>query len=1007
MRPIFETCTPRADVLSGDLREEMFAAHLRDVIDAQADPIYRDPRTFFERTFPTSGLKDLLREALGRLSGAKATNAPIIRLETSFGGGKTHNLIALYHAARSGRKLGSALDRFVDAELLPHDPVQRIVGIVGSDLDPENGLDHGGITTYTPWGEIAWQIGGVEGYRYLEKSDVNRVAPGVQVFEKLIGDHPALIMLDEFAAFLRKAEAVKVENSTLAEQSTAFLMSLLSFAVKSQRVVLVLSLADSRDAFSEQTDDIHKALREAGSVTARQERIITPTGETEIAAIVSHRLFEHIDGDAAAETAREYASYYEEQLRRDVPLPERAASSKYHEEIVADYPFSPELITTLNRKTSTIPEFQRTRGALRLLAMVVRQLWKARPAATHLIHVHHIDLSLDDVVNDLTSRLKRPSFRNVIEADIVSPLQGSTSHATRVDERFIEAGKPPYARHFGTTVLLHSLVQGTAAGVDPEDALLAVVAPGDEPALITKSMEKLTAVAWFLDYDGRRYRFKTEPSLNKLIADEMAHIGTVKAKEDLDQKIRRVWNKGAFQTVYFPAEAADVEDSFEPPKLVILHYEAATTNDAADGPPELARKIMERTGSKEGFRTYKNNLLFIVADSAQVDRMIEVARRHLAITRIVGDKDRLDEFTAEQRAKLRSMGEESQLAYRIAITKTYRFLFFPSNDAPARHANLAREILPPQDQGEAKDHSPFILKTLRDLDKALTENDPALPAKYVLAKAWPAGRDSISTLDLQREFAKRFSLKIIFNISQLRETIRTGCRNEVWVYQHPGQTEAYGKASPVPPVEISSDAVLYPIEKAREQGLTIKGEVAPACPVCGNPIDQCTCGQKVKDRKTAVPARDRFEGSGTPKQAFQRIVDAVTDAKRETIVSLAISLEGVNREGAEDLGKLALAIPQLGKAAFTVDLQLTCQFEGESRFRTEFRGSWDRYRQLKAVTDLFARQAESLDYRATLNIDFEGGLRLTDAQFLTIRDVCNSLGFGKLALSATAGKDGR
>ena len=79
MKLIFETCQPRKDVLTGDLKEEMFAAHLRDVIDAKADPIYRDPAVFFEHTYPTEGIKSLLQGALGRLSGAKPTNAPFTK----------------------------------------------------------------------------------------------------------------------------------------------------------------------------------------------------------------------------------------------------------------------------------------------------------------------------------------------------------------------------------------------------------------------------------------------------------------------------------------------------------------------------------------------------------------------------------------------------------------------------------------------------------------------------------------------------------------------------------------------------------------------------------------------------------------------------------------------------------------------------------------------------------------------------------------------------------------
>src|SRR3954454_24879278 len=100
MRTVFESCQPRDEVLRGELREQQFAASLTRVLRGDADAVYGDPTAFFKNTYATGGLRSLLAEALGRLTGRKSTNAPVIRVETSFGGGKTHNLIALYHVCR-------------------------------------------------------------------------------------------------------------------------------------------------------------------------------------------------------------------------------------------------------------------------------------------------------------------------------------------------------------------------------------------------------------------------------------------------------------------------------------------------------------------------------------------------------------------------------------------------------------------------------------------------------------------------------------------------------------------------------------------------------------------------------------------------------------------------------------------------------------------------------------------------------------------------------------------
>ena len=120
-------------------------------------------------------------------------------------------------------------------------------------------------------------------------------------------------------------------------------------------------------------------LAEARSVSARQEHILTPTAENEVSAIVSHRMFASVDHGAAEQVGEDYVRYFTKMIEQGADLPPRATRSEYHDEIVQDYPFHPELLTTLNRKTSTIPNFQKTRGVLRLLAQTIRDLWQSTP----------------------------------------------------------------------------------------------------------------------------------------------------------------------------------------------------------------------------------------------------------------------------------------------------------------------------------------------------------------------------------------------------------------------------------------------------------------------------------------------------------------------------------------------------------------------------------------------------------------------------------------------------
>ena len=1007
MRTIFESCEPRPEVLSGELKEEIFAARLKDVIDGKAEDVYQKPDVFFDNSYPTAGFRLLLQEALGRLTGLQPTNNPVIRLETAFGGGKTHNLIALYHAANGDA--ANLPKEVLDPTLVPAPGSIAIAGVVGSDLDPSSGIRHGNVTTFTLWGELAFQLGGEAGYELVAESDLrSRAAPGTGVWSRLVGERPTLILLDEIARHLRSAKAIPTATgrSDLAEQTVAFLMSLLEFAASRDRVVVVLTLADLSDAFNAETDELKQELAahgpeltEARGVSARQERVITSVGEAEIAAIVNHRLFRRIDPEAARETAEAYHGYYERLLNQGADLPQRAARAEYAAEMARAYPFHPELVTALNRKVSTIPNFQKTRGALRLLALAIRRLWEQRPADAFLIHPHHVDLGLEQIADDLTSRLQRHAYKQVIEADIASSMAGSRAHAQTIDDLALGAGKTPYARRLATTVFLHSLTQGIASGVDPADLMLAVIQPEDDPTVVGKSLERLVDDCWFLDYDGHRYRFKTEPSLNKIVADEVTLVGKTKAKADLDQRIRGIWKKGVFEPVFFPSEAADIDDDAKPPKLAVIHYDAASATATDPAPPDLVRKLFDYAGTLEGYRNYKNNVLFLVADREQVENMVEVARRHLAIARIAGDAERMKDFTEEQRKKLKAMQDASELEVRVAITKAYRYLYYPSADAPAKHGNLERETLPAQEQGEVeKDQSNVLLRLLRQLEKVLTAEDKPLAAAYLKAKAWDAGQPQMSTEDLRRAFARRLGLRILLDPNQLKRTIRDGVQQGLWVYYDSQEQMGYGGVSPAPLVQIGVDTLLYTPEEAARLGIKIKGQKEPPleekCPVCGKPVSQCSCGDVV------IIGKPKFQAEGAPAQAFQAIFDQCRDRGVARIKRLSIRSEGSGKAGLSEVRALGLAVPQLGKGQFRVEQSLGVEFGPGEQLSLNFSGNWERYKRVKTITDNLGQEATKATARTVLHAEFPEGLDVTSDQFQTAKEVFANLGMGKLALEA-------
>ncbi|MEX0272044.1 ATP-binding protein [Leptolyngbyaceae cyanobacterium UHCC 1019] len=735
---IFNTCIPRDEILAGELSLDLFAAKLRLVVEGTAPQVYQDPRIFFANTFPTDGLRTLISEVFGRLVGA-TTGSPIVRLETSFGGGKTHDEIALWHIAENGRHI-EGLERFADLNLIPDRPIQ-VAAIACQDLDPINGVYHpeSGITTYTLWGEIAYQIGNVEGYSLLRGSDEKRVSPGTVVLERLTKGQPTLIVLDEIARHLRAAKATTVGNSDLAEQVVAFLFSLMDLAASSNNLVFVYTLASSTDTFGEETTEIREAMQSS----ARQERVLSPSTDVEIYNIVKQRLFSSVSEQAAENAAREYLHTYKASRNA---LPEGCKDARYAQTVQASYPFHPELFTLLTKKLASIPNFQRTRGALRLLARVIRQLWQEPTTWLPMIHPHHLPIGVDEeVTSDLTSRLERPLMRLPIQADLYNP-DGREAHAQLQDQEWLAAGKPPFATWVGRTIFLHSINQGITAGIRRPELNLSLLTPGLESGFVDTALERLSAVAWYLDNDPITSisRFKEEPSINKIVAEEKEQIGRGEAKDDLRSRRDTIFADKFFKLIPAPENPGDVDDVADPVALCLIDFDEATVKSSTDDPPGVIERLFHNTGESGKFRTFRNRLLFLVANRQELERAIDNAREYRAIKNILNSPNRLEDLSESQQKQLKDKAGSMDLHVRVSLTNAYRHLFYPSNDSVKAAKGLMHYPLPAQDSGDVKgknNQQDVILKALKDCQKMRPEDAPPFAPAYVLQKVWAAGLD--------------------------------------------------------------------------------------------------------------------------------------------------------------------------------------------------------------------------------------------------------------------------
>lgn len=554
----------------------------------------------------------------------------------------------------------------------------------------------------------------------------------------------------------------------------------MDLAAACDNLVFVYTLASASDTFGEETTELHEIVQ----ASARQERVLSPSTDVEIYNIAKQRMFSTVSTQAAEDAAKEYLSAY--RASRTL-LPEGCKEARYAQAIKSSYPFHPELFDLLTKKIASIPEFQRTRGALRLFAWIVRHLWQEQPDWISLIHPHHVPVGTDqEVTNDLTSRLQRPLMRLPIQADIYN-RDGREAHAQVQDREWLAAGKPPFSTWVGRTIFLHSLPQGIAAGIRRTELNLSLLTPGLEVSFADQALERLVAVAWHLDDDPITSiaRFKEEPSINKIIAEEKEQVGVSEAKEDLRSRRDTIFANKFFTLVSAPEGAHDVDDSADSVALCLIDFQEATVLAPTDNPPPVIEQIFNNTGESGKFRVFRNRLLFLLANKQDLDAAINNAREYRAIQNILKSPNRLEDLSESQQKQLKQKEGEMDLAVRVSLTNAYRHLFYPANDPVKASKGLMHYVLPAQDSSDVKgknNQQDMVLKALKDCQKIRLEESAAYAPAYILQKVWPAGLDHWTTKNLREAFAKDLSLNILLDadISKLRDTIRLGLTAGQW-----------------------------------------------------------------------------------------------------------------------------------------------------------------------------------------------------------------------------------
>ena len=877
LAPIADTCQPRADVLAGGLEGKHFAAQLDQVIRNPGDyASYADAESFFALTYPTEGLKELLAGTFARFTptgpsasapgpgpgASDPTSGPgqagpprppaaehaVYRYETSFGGGKTHGLIALWHLAQGARPANT--HEFIDPALLPDPEGCQVAAVSGLSLDPVNGLTTGAVATYTLWGEIARQLG-PEAWRRVQPSDEARTAPGKQTWLEAIGAAPTVIVIDELAYHIRQlGSSADPRIQAQGDATVASLQSLFEAATAAPAARIVVTLATGTDAYGRETDEVQQELfgavsdrlaAETKDVMNRPKGAIgRPADDSEIGLILRRRLFDRVDEQAAAAAGRAYRELY---AGLDAAGASAGAATSdpaaYGDLVEASYPFHPALIDCLDKRLGPLPGFQRARGALKFLAEAVRRIWSdgsgqgqgrgqeqgqgrgggagAAPAARHIPIVNLGDMPLEDdqVRAQVTSEVARQEMNEPAKADFCGPA----SHAHQTDDANWPAAR--MATRACRAVFLHSIAAETVTpGASPAEVWTGVLRPGERPELADAALGKVLEEAWHLAYDGNRWRFNSVPNARKIISTELRNVLNTDVHEHLDTHIRAMFSGADWMRVIHAAAPSEVPDAASLRLVVMPYTDVRVRTATAAPPPEPVARIAETAGASETSRRFRNSVMFAVADETEIETMQDKVRRELAAIRVVDDRDRFNQFQPDVRKGLKEERDRASLDRAVAVANTFRHLYWPASDRPNRH--LRHVELPVRDHGR-----PDQMAAVRDLMESLGKlRRSALPTDLLAERSGFArtvgGKSAgeISTKALSEALWADPGLEILANPTTLLiESIVNGVRNGAWAYHDPDRGRTFTAASRPPSPRIAPDAMLYSPDRARALGL--------------------------------------------------------------------------------------------------------------------------------------------------------------------------------------------
>ena len=670
---------PHPDVAQGRYRNAEFAADLAQVARGEGSFEYRDPVEFFARTYVTEGIRNLLVQALQRVTGKGGE--PVIQLKTAFGGGKTHSMLALYHLLRGkvpAEKMPN-VQSVLEAAGVSNLPPVHVAVLVGTALNPAKGKNPQnlpGITIHTLWGEIAAQLvlstGNPLLYEYVREADKKGVSPGSEAMTALFDAcGSCLILIDELVAYAKRIYGVNNLPAGSFDNFISFIQQLTEAAKASKSSLVVASIPESEIEVGGEAGKM--ALEAIEHHFGRMEAIWKPVVANEGFEIVRRRLFLDCQDTAARDrVCKAFSDVYRE---NQADFPVEAKEVEYKNRLIACYPIHPEVFDRLYEDWATLERFQRTRGILRLMAAVIHELWMANDAGL-LIMPGSLPLSEPAVRDELTRHLP-DGWNSVMDREV----DGKNSLAWQQDKEKSRYGNIMASRRVSRTILLGSapsVRQQNVRGIETSRIRLGTVQPGEQISTFNDALGLLQSRLSYLYTNSAQNRFwyDTRPTLRKTMEDRASQFSSADVEHEIENRLKRLRKAHPFAGVHIcPASSLDVPDE-QSVRLVVMRPADSFTDNYSDCCGMKAiQDIFEHRGGQTP-RSYKNMLVFLAPDQRSLDDLQKEVRRFLAWQSIRNDSQELNLDAAQNKETETSLKNCNDMI-AMHMNKTWCWLIRP------------------------------------------------------------------------------------------------------------------------------------------------------------------------------------------------------------------------------------------------------------------------------------------------------------------------------------------